>query len=188
MKRQILAAAAAALVVAGPAEAHVGVHVDGAAAGFVHPFLGLDHLAAMVAVGLWAAMLGGRARLVVPASFVAVMGFGGLVGMAGIALPAIEGAIAASVVALGLMSAFALRLPTAAAGAVVGLFALFHGAAHGAEMPALASPALYAAGFLLATALLHGAGLGLGFALRKDLPRWLAGGAIAAAGLGLLAG
>ncbi|MCD0417404.1 HupE/UreJ family protein [Rubrivivax sp. JA1024] len=188
MTRLIRAAALASLAVCVPglAEAHTGVHLltsEGAAAGFAHPFLGLDHLLAMVAVGLWAASLGGRARWLVPGSFIALMTFGAIGGASGLALPAVEPMIALSVIALGVLVALAVRVPTGAAAAVVAVFGVFHGAAHGAEMPALASPLAYGLGFVAATALLHGAGLALG-GLRSRLPTFrLAGGAIALAGV-----
>ncbi|MBI5132784.1 MAG: HupE/UreJ family protein [Rhodopseudomonas palustris] len=189
MTRLIRAAALASftLCVPGLAEAHTGVHLvaaDGAAAGFAHPFLGADHLLAMVAVGLWAASLGGRARWLVPASFVALMTLGAALGADGVALPAVEPMVALSVIALGALVALSLRVPTIAAAALVALFGLFHGAAHGAEMPALASPLAYGLGFIAATALLHGVGLALG-GLRAHAPLRLAGGAIAAAGVAL---
>lgn len=194
MTRLIRTAAIASLAVGlaglpGLAQAHTGVHLvsaDGAAAGFAHPFLGADHLLAMVAVGLWAASFGGRARGLVPASFVVLMTLGAGLGIAGVALPAVEPMIALSVIALGGLIALAVRVPTAAAAALVALFGLFHGAAHGAEMPAMASPLAYGLGFVAATALLHGVGLALGAALTRAPTFKLAGGAaIAAAGVAL---
>jgi urease accessory protein len=170
MKRLSIRAAAAATfaafaVSAGPALAHTGQHLHdhGALeAGALHPLTGADHLAAMVAVGLWAAALGGRAALAVPATFLAVLTIGAVFAWTGLALPAVEPMIAVSVAVLGLATAFAVRLPTGLAAALVGLFALFHGHAHGAEMPTMAEPIVYGLGFLLATAVLHGAGLALG--------------------------
>lgn len=134
--------------------------------GFLHPFGGLDHLLAMIAVGVFAAHLGGRALLLVPLSFVAVMALGGVIGFAGINLPYVEAAIALSVVVLGLFIALRTKMSMTAAALVVGTFALFHGHAHGAELPDGDAPFAYAAGFLIATALLHAAGiaLGIGFA------------------------
>lgn len=186
-----LIAAAALTVLAAPAHAHVGI---GAAtsfgAGFGHPFSGLDHVAAMVAVGLWAALKGGRAVIVWPAAFVAVMLAGGVLGMAGVAVPLVEPGILASVVALGLLVALAVDLPVAAGAAVIGLFALFHGHAHGAEIPETAGGLAYLAGFAVATALLHGAGIGAGLPVgaRFRAVARLAGAATAAIGLGLIAG
>ncbi len=134
--------------------------------GFLHPFGGLDHLLAMIAVGVFAAHLGGRALLLVPLSFVAVMALGGVIGFAGVRLPYVEAAIALSVVVLGLFIALRTKMPMIAAALVVGGFALFHGHAHGAELPDGNALFAYAAGFLIATALLHAAGiaLGIGFA------------------------
>jgi len=154
-------------------------------AGLAHPFSGWDHLLAMIAVGLWAAQLGGRARWLVPASFVGLMALGAALGEAGLAFAGLEQGIAASVLALGLLVAGAVRLPVAAGMALVGLFALFHGLAHGGEMPASAAGLNYGFGFIAATALLHAAGLGAGaLAARRStlLPR-LAGGAIAVSAL-----
>jgi urease accessory protein len=123
----------------------------------------------MVAVGLWAAQLGGRARWLVPASFVSMMTVGGALGMMGVNLPLVETGILVSVLVLGILIAAAARLPLAASMAVVGLFAIFHGHAHGAELPAAASGISYALGFLLATAGLHACGLGLGLLAQKRI-------------------
>jgi urease accessory protein len=152
--------------------------------GFGHPLSGWDHLLAMVAVGLWAAVLGGRARWLVPAAFVGTMMIGAIGGHLGLSLPGIEQGIAASLFVLGLLIAFSVRLPVALSMGVVALFALFHGCAHGAEMPATSSGLTYGAGFVLATALLHATGLGLGTLLHKQpsLAR-ITGGAVAAAGV-----
>lgn len=148
--------------------AHPGMvpHVHGFAAGLAHPLTGLDHLLAMVAVGLWASQKGGRAFWLWPASFVAAMGTGGALGMAGIAFPGIEPAIAASLLVLGLMIATLTRLPLAAGAALIAAFGLFHGNAHGLEAPASAASALYALGFVVSTATLHVLGLGLGLMAR----------------------
>lgn len=191
-------AAMAALFLAamcGAALAHTG-HGDagGFAHGFTHPLGGLDHVLAMVAVGLFAAHLGGRALWLVPATFVAAMALGGALGMAGVALPFVETAIALSVVVFGLAVALRMSVPVLGAMALVGVFAIFHGHAHGAEMPADASGARYAGGFLLATALLHCAGIVLGltiarlgaFAGRRAVQ--VAGGAMALAGVAILTG
>jgi urease accessory protein len=191
------AATAAAFLVTmtGAALAHPG-HGDagGFTHGFMHPVGGLDHVLAMIAVGLFAAHLGGRALGLVPATFVAVMAAGGALGMAGIAVPFVETGIALSVVVLGLAVALRMSVPTLAAMALVGLFAVFHGHAHGAEMPQDASGFGYAAGFMLATALLHGAGIALGLAVAKlgELAGrravQVAGGAMALAGVVILVG
>jgi urease accessory protein len=188
-----ITAAAALLLLPGAALAHPG-HVDasGFSHGFMHPVGGLDHVLAMIAVGLYAALLGGRALWLVPAAFVGVMAIGGGLGMAGVAVPYTEIAIALSVVVLGLAVALRLNLSTVAAMTLVGAFAIFHGHAHGAEMPADAAGLSYATGFLVATALLHGVGLALGLtATWLGDSRWrvaqLSGGAIALAGIPLLA-
>jgi urease accessory protein len=190
---RIAAAAAILIAMTGAAAAHPG-HGDagGLAHGFLHPLGGLDHVLAMVAVGLYAALLGGRALWLVPATFVAVMALGGATGVAGYALPYTELGVALSVVALGLAVALRVSLPTLAAMALAGVFAVFHGHAHGAEMPQDLSGYAYAAGFLAATALLHGAGIALGLGMGRlsglDGRRatQAAGGAVALAGLALL--
>lgn len=179
-------------MVAGAAQAHTSglPHMD-FAAGFGHPLGGLDHVLAMVAVGLWAAQLSGRALWLVPLTFVLTMAVGGLFGFLGISLPMVELGIAGSVLILGVLVALASRLPLAASMALVGVFALFHGYAHGAEMAAEASALWYSLGFMLATALLHGAGIGIGLATRSGVSERLvrlSGAAIAAAGALLLVG
>lgn len=156
---------------------------SGFGAGFVHPFAGLDHLLAMVAVGLWAAQFGGRWLWAIPLAFVSAMLAGGLLGFAGLTLPLVEPVIAASVLALGLLTMFRIRLHTAGL-ALVAAFALFHGVAHGTELPAAAGALPYAAGFVLATALLHALGLAAGLQV-KIAARW-AGAPIALAGGWLL--
>ena len=182
-----LIAAAGAALVAEPAAAHTfGAEGAGFATGFGHPLLGLDHLLAMVAVGLWAAQLGGRALWQVPAAFAVTLATGAGLALAGVALPAVEPGILASLMVLGLLVAFAVRLPSGGAMALVTLFAVWHGHAHGAEMPTAASPVLYGLGFVLATCLLHAAGVALGWGARRvllpSLARW-AGAAVAAVGL-----
>ncbi|MDC7784460.1 HupE/UreJ family protein [Rhodoplanes sp. TEM] len=157
------------LAAATAASAHVGQapHVHGFGDGFVHPLLGLDHLAAMLAVGLWSATLGGAALLAVPAAFVGLLMIGAVLGAAGVPLPAVEPAITASVVVLGLLVALSVRLPLVPAALLVGAFGLVHGYAHGAEMPAAAAPLAYGLGFVAATALLHAVGIGLGLGLGR---------------------
>ncbi len=187
-----IAVAAPLLLAAGAAQAHVGAGPTGGfLAGLAHPFLGADHLLAMLAVGLWAALLGGRARWLVPLAFVAVLVLGGGLAMAAVGLPAVELMILASVVVLGGLVAARMQVSTAIGLLVVGGFALFHGHAHGAEMPAGAGALLYVAGFALATAALHGLGLAIGHLagrLSDGLAvRW-AGGAIAAAGVLMMVG
>lgn len=185
----LLLAPSVALAHSGPAG-----HTHGFAQGFLHPLGGLDHVLAMVAVGLLAAHLGGRALLLVPASFVSLMALGGALGFAEIALPYTELAIALSVIVLGALVAFRANLSLALASAIAGGFAIFHGYAHGAELPAGASSLSYAAGFLLATALLHLAGIALGLGFAKLSAGHLgerivqaSGGAMTLAGVVLLA-
>jgi urease accessory protein len=178
--------------------AHVGVHLaagdTGFLTGFAHPLTGLDHVLAMIAVGLFAAHLGGRAVWLVPLSFVAMMVVAGVPGMFGVGLPLVEVGIGASVVVLGLAVALQLHLPTAAAMALVGLFAVFHGHAHGAEMPENASGLAYGVGFVIATALLHAFGVGLGLLAfrfaeqRGPILVRIGGATMAIAGVAILAG
>jgi urease accessory protein len=141
--------------------------------GLLHPVTGLDHILAMVAVGLWAASLGGRAILAVPAGFVIFMAAGFVLALSGVILPYVEPMILGSVVVLGLIVAAAIRLPAVPAALLVGLFAVFHGHAHGSEMGE-ASALAYGSGFLIATITLHAAGIGLAAALarldHRDLP------------------
>src|SRR5712691_13125768 len=143
----------ALLLAATAAQAHIGVgDAVGFVHGFTHPISGIDHVLAMVAVGLFAAQLGGRALWLVPLAFVAMMGVGGAFGMAGANLPLVEIGIGLSVVVLWLAVAVGFHLPTAGAMALVGFFAIFHGHAHGAEMPEAASGLEDGLGFVVATA------------------------------------
>lgn len=170
------------------AHAHPG-HGSGFAAGVAHPLMGMDHLLAMLAVGLWAAQLGGRARWMVPATFLGVMTLGSTLGMYGITLPAVELAIFASVLMLGLLVAGAAKLRIEVCMAAVGFFALFHGLAHGAEIPATASGFAYTGGFVVATAALHALGFGIAVGMKSFADAgWVraAGGVIAVAGLMLV--
>ncbi|WP_275783978.1 HupE/UreJ family protein [Pararhizobium gei] len=189
MKRRILIAATAFAASSAPAFAHLGPAEHGSlAAGFMHPLSGADHILAMVAVGLWAAQIGGRALWAVPGAFVAMMAAGFGLSMAGGHLPLVEPAILASVVALGLLLAMAARLPIATCAAIVGIFAMFHGYAHGGEL-GFASALPFGTGFVLSTALLHGVGMALGFGIGRmpssmTLSRVI-GGMTAAAGLAL---
>ncbi len=189
------AAALGAMLAPTAAFAHVGHgSTVGFVHGFVHPVTGLDHVLAMIAVGLFAANLGGRALWAVPLSFVAVMAFGGVLGVAGIAVPFVEAGVAVSVIVLGLAVALRRQWPVVAAMALVGGFAVFHGHAHGAEMPVDVSGLEYGLGFMLATAILHvvGLGIGLGFGRfgRAFAPRAIQFGGIALslAGVGILTG
>jgi urease accessory protein len=165
-----LAIAAAAFVAAtAPAFAHLDPSHNGSfLAGVSHPPFGLDHILVMVAVGLWAAMIGGRALWIVPAAFVGTMAAGYFLSLIGVSLPFVEPVILASVVALGLLVAAAVKLPVAAGAVLVGLFALFHGHAHGGEL-GVASALPFGIGFAVATALLHAAGIGLGLALGSGM-------------------
>jgi urease accessory protein len=180
------------LLTATAASAHTG---DAAGAGFVtgftHPLLGWDHVAAMVAVGLWGAFLGAPAIWVLPVAFPLVMALGGALGVAGVPLPGIETGIAASALVIGLAVALAARPPLWVAAAIVALFAVFHGHAHGTEMPAAADPIAYAAGFVIATGLLHLAGIAFGLLAARPAGRIAvraAGGVIALGGAAFLAG
>lgn len=168
------------------AHAHPGGHGPiGWGSGLAHPFMGMDHILAMVAVGLWAVQLGGRAIWQVPCAFVAAMVLGGVMGVAGVGLPFVEHGILASVLVLGLLIAFAVRVPMIGGIVLVSLFAIFHGFAHGAEMPASNSQLNYIAGFAISTAILHGVGMGMGGLIRKiGRVQWLriAGAAIAIMG------
>ena len=170
--------------------AHSGHDHAGLLAGLAHPVFGLDHLLAMLAVGLWAAQQQGQARWALPLTFVATLLLGGLFGFAGVEMPLMETGIAGSVLAIGLLVALAARPPLAIAAGLTALFALVHGVAHGLELPALASPWGYATGFVVATAALHGAG----YALVRILPQAaaplvrLAGIGSAGVGAWLLAG
>ena len=179
------------LAAAMPAYAHVGIGTTSSfMAGFMHPLSGLDHMTVMIAVGLWAALKGGKAIWAWPAAFVGVMLVGGAFGMLHMPLPFVEPAILASVVALGLLVALAVQLPVSAGVAIIGLFALFHGHAHGTEVPESAGGLEYMAGFAITTALLHAVGIaaGLGLGIRfRGLAR-TAGAACAAIGVGLAFG
>ncbi len=194
--RKVLAALALAAggLIPAVAYAHTGVGAtSGFMHGFAHPIGGLDHVLAMVAVGVFAAFLGGRALWLVPATFVAMMAAGGVLGIEGVEVPLVETGIAASVIVLGLAVAFRWNPPTVAAMALVGLFAVFHGHAHGAEMPPDASGLSYALGFMLATALLHIGGIALGFGgarIGRNSPIAVqaGGGAMTLAGVAMLGG
>lgn len=169
------------------AEAHTGVATAGGfASGLFHPFSGADHVCAMVAVGLWAAQMGGKAVWRIPLTFTSIMALGGLLGMAALPLPFVEGGIVLSLLVLGVLIAAAMRLPLSASTAVVGVFALFHGYAHGMEMPPDVTGLAYASGFLLATAVLNVTGMAMGrYARHADMAQALryAGGMVAACGV-----
>ncbi|KQP18004.1 HupE/UreJ family protein [Pseudorhodoferax sp. Leaf267] len=170
----------------GSAHAHVGF-----SDGLAHPFTGLDHLAAMLAVGVWSALTARQPRdmAAAPLAFAAMLLAGALAGLAGVALPAVEPMIAASLLVLGLLVLARLRLPAPVAAVLVGAFAAFHGVAHGVELAGETGGAAALAGMVLATAVLHGAGLALGWALRTRYswgPR-IAGAAVAVFGAAMLA-
>ncbi len=177
------------------AYAHVGIgDTSGFAHGFAHPVSGLDHILAMLLVGILAFQLGGRALWLVPLAFVTMMAVGGALGIAGINLPFVELGIALSVIVLGAAVGFEVKAPVALAVGLVGLFAVFHGHAHGAEMPATVTGLAYAGGFMMATALLHTVGIAFGFGIggigRRVGPSAvrIVGGVAALAGLGILTG
>ncbi len=177
----------AAVFAATVAAAHTGAGtVGGFASGFQHPILGYDHLLAMLAVGIWGAQMGGRALWSLPVTFPLIMALGGIAGMLGFYLPAVETGIALSVLALGLAITFAWRPFEPVALLLIAAFAIFHGYAHGAELPAAADPTAYSAGFVMATGLIHIGGISIGLLLGKlfegRFSRAL-GAAIAAGGL-----
>lgn len=175
------------MLVAAPAFAHPGHDLanSGFIDGILHPLLGVDHLLAMVVVGIWAAQIGGRARVWVPLSFLSMMAFGACCAFYGYTPPRIEAGIAASLMVLGLLCASAWRLRLTAAMGVTSAFAFYHGAAHGTELPFLAQPLAFASGFLVSTTILHVTGLIIGtLALRHS--HWLArlcGAGVLAAGV-----
>ncbi len=182
----LLAALVGSLISTG-AEAHIGTGTafgGGFGAGFTHPLSGLDHLLAMLAVGIWAGSVGGRFAWLGPLSFLAMMAVGGALGIAHVHVPQVENSIAGSVAAFGLVLALAWKPAPAVGMAVTGLFALFHGHAHGTEMGETASPVLYALGFVAATGLLHMTGIGIAALLRRagQTPalRWIGTGMMAA--------
>lgn len=182
----------ALLLLAGPAFAHTEAgDTSGFLSGFLHPVFGVDHVIAMVAVGLWGAFLRAPAIWLLPIVFPLVMAFGGMLGIAQIELPAVETGIALSAVTLGLCVAFAFRPPLWVAAIIVGAFAIFHGHAHGTEMPNAADATSYALGFVIATGLLHLCGIAVGALVRWPSGAVLvrgAGGLIAVAGGAFLSG
>ena len=171
---------------ASPALGHTGSVSGGFAGGLSHPLFGPDHVAAMVAVGLWGAFLGPPAIYILPVVFPLVMAFGGVLGILGVPLPGVEIGIAVSAAVLGMVVALAARPPLWAAGVIVGAFAIFHGHAHGAELPPGADALAYSTGFVAATGCLHLCGIAFGLLARWPAGRVAvrtAGGAIAIAGL-----
>ena len=194
MKRAAVTTFVAFLVFAPVAAmAHPGHDgAGGLAHGFIHPFTGIDHVLAMIAVGVLAAQYGGRALWLVPMSFLVAMGAAGAVGMTGISVQIVEAGIGLSVIVFGLMVAFQIKPPTFVAMVAVGFFALFHGYAHGSEMPEGQAGLSFAAGFLVATALLLSAGVGLGLLMQRLTPHrrlfQAGGGAMALVGIAMLVG
>lgn len=174
------------------ASAHTeGGIAGGFISGFTHPILGWDHVVAMVAVGLWGAFLEKRATWLLPVVFPLLMAMGGAWGVVGLPLPAVEAGIAASAIVLGCMIAFAVKPPLIVAAVIVGGFAIFHGHAHGTELPEAANAIAYSVGFVLATGMLHMAGIGFGFLIRFPGGRFAvraAGGVIALVGVAFLTG
>jgi urease accessory protein len=157
-----------------PAFAHVGQgEAAGLVTGLVHPISGLDHVLAMVAVGLWGAQLGSPAIWLLPVAFPMVMALGGMLGLVGVPLPGVEYGIAASAILLGAAVMFALRPPLGVAAALVAFFAVFHGHAHGTELPPGQSAMLYSMGFVVATGCLHAMGIAIG-----EARRWTWGGGL----------
>ena len=166
-----------------------GGEAAGFLAGLSHPVSGLDHVLAMIAVGLWGAQLGPPAVWLLPVTFPMVMAFGGTLGLVGVHIPGVEIGIALSAIGLGAAVLFEARPKLALAAALVGFFAIFHGHAHGTELPAGANGVLYSIGFVIATGLLHATGIGIGFIHRwpvgRAALRW-AGAGVALAGLAFL--
>jgi urease accessory protein len=174
------------LLAAAPALAHTGSVAGGFVGGLSHPVFGPDHVAAMVAVGLWGAFLGAPAIFILPVVFPLVMAMGGVLGIVGVPPPGVEFGIAASAIVIGMMVALAAQPPLWIAAAVVGAFAIFHGYGHGAELPPGADALTFVVGFVIATGLLHLAGIAFGLLARWPIGRLAvraAGGAIAVAGL-----
>lgn len=191
MRERRTALVALAIFFVGRAVSAASAHEQvGAAAGFVsglaHPVSGLDHVLAMISVGLWGAQLGAPAIWLLPVTFPMVMACGGFLGLVGVQIPGVEIGVAASALLLGALVASEARPPLAVAATLVGLFAIFHGHAHGAELPAGQSGLTYSIGFVTATGCLHAAGIALGLLHRWSWGRWAlrgAGAAVAAAGL-----
>ena len=190
-KSSLVLLIAVSTLLCNPALAHTGEGVDGLYAGILHPISGLDHVVAMVAVGLWGGILDKPALWQLPIAFPVIMAVAGAFGAAGVPLPGVEVGIALSGIVLGAMVLFAVRMPVWTAMIIVGVFAVFHGHAHGAELPAAANPMAYALGFVLATGTLHLCGIAVGGLGKWPVGRMLvraAGAAIALAGGAFLTG
>ena len=181
--------ALALLLVTTTASAHTGHGASGFGTGLAHPFSGMDHLLAMIAVGLWAGQLGSQRIWQLPVTFMVMLAGGAFIGMVVPSLTLIESGIAASVLILGLLITSPTRLALPISFTLTAAFGLFHGYAHGSEMPSAAAPLAYAAGFLLATAALHLSGIAAGSVLREHYTRWVQtlGFAIATCGAWMLA-
>jgi urease accessory protein len=193
MRKFIIAALLIAVTFAEPAFAHEGNIVRGGfIAGFSHPFFGLDHMLAMIAVGIWGGILGRPLIYLLPSVFPVMMAVGGVIAMAGIVIPFTEVGIALSLVTLGGLIAAERKLPVVAAIIIIGVFAICHGFAHGTELPLAADPVAYSSGFVMATGLLHIAGIGIGWLGAKShspaLASRISGALIAVAGLYFLVG
>lgn len=190
MLKRLSATAAILAITTAPAFAHLNPAEHGSfMAGVSHPLSGADHMLAMIAVGLWAAQIGGKARWAVPAAFVSLMALGFILALAGAPLPFVEPGILASVIGLGLLVALAVRVPTAISAVIVGVFALFHGHAHGGELGA-ANALTFGLGFVASTILLHAAGVGLGMVIggRSMIATRVLGGLTALGGAALVFG
>ncbi len=187
-----LSAAVLFACLATPALAHTGEGMAGGfLSGLMHPIFGWDHVVAMVAVGLWGAVLGNPAIWILPITFPLVMAVGAALGIAGIPVPYIEAGIALSGVVLGLLVVFLVRAPIAVAALVVAVFAIFHGYAHGTELPEAANPFAYAIGFVIATGFLHLVGILFGNLMKVSWGSYAVragGAAIALVGAAFLAG
>jgi urease accessory protein len=189
--RVMLVAATLGAILSTPALAHTGESGGGFISGLAHPVFGPDHVVAMVAVGLWGAFLGAPAIWLLPVVFPLVMALGGVLGILGVPMVGVETAIATSAIVLGLMVAFVVRPPLWAAAVLVGVFAIFHGYAHGKEPPDGADAVAFSAGFVMATGLLHLCGIAFGGLSRWPAGRYAvraAGGVIALVGVAYLGG
>ncbi len=188
---ELLTSLALMLLAGLPAVAHTGGMAGGFVGGFAHPLFGPDHVVAMVAVGLWGAFLGPPAIWLLPIVFPLVMAFGGVIGILGVPLPGVEIGIALSAIVLGLDGGAGGAPPLSIAAVLVGAFAIFHGYAHGAELPPGTDAVAYSVGFVVATGLLHLTGIAFGLLARWPAGRIAvraAGGAIALAGVAFLSG
>lgn len=171
---QFFALSIACFCYASVSSAHEATGVAGGfISGFMHPVLGPDHVVAMVAVGLWGAILGSPAIWVLPVVFPLVMAFGGVLGVVGVPIPAVETGIAGSAIVLGAMVALMVRPPIWLAAVIVAVFAIFHGHAHGTELPNAVNPLSYSVGFVLSTGLMHLLGITLGLLLRWPVGKYI---------------